>query len=303
MTEHFVTIFNYNFIPQALALYKSMNDHIDDFNLWVICVDDKTKKFLDKKNYNHISTVSLNNLENEELRGIKKKRTIGEYIWTLTPFLPDWIFRIDSKVNRLTFLDADTFFLKNPKHIYLEYENSNKPILITRHNYDPIYDQSEKSGIYCVQFIIFDRLNGKEVRDLWKKECLDWCYNKFEDGKFGDQKYLDKWPEIFSSEVHVLSKDNAFQAPWNARVYNYSDATMWHFQGFRIIKKNKFVLFGNYKVPRKVINNVYSDYIKIIKLNLLQLDYEIIQGKNLPIINKIKSQFKFYLIYFKSFFR
>ncbi len=303
MTENFVTIFNYNFIPQALALYKSMNDHIDDFNLWVVCVDCKTKEFLDSKNYKYIKTLNLNNLETEELRQLKKDRTIGEYIWTLTPFLPDWIFKIDSSINRLTFLDADTFFLKNPKHIYLEYEISNKPVLITKHNYDPIYDQSEKSGIYCVQFIIFDKLKGKEVINLWKKECIEWCYNKFEDGKFGDQKYLDKWPIKFAGDVHVLSKDNAFQAPWNARVYNHNDATVWHFQGFRIIKNNKFVLFGNYKVPKIVINNVYNKYLEIIKTNLLLLDYEIIQGKNLPIINKIKSKIKFYLIYLKSFLR
>ena len=96
MTENFVTIFNYNFIPQALALYKSMNDHIDDFNLWVVCVDCKTKEFLDSKNYKYIKTLNLNNLETEELRQLKKDRTIGEYIWTLTPFLPDWIFKIDS---------------------------------------------------------------------------------------------------------------------------------------------------------------------------------------------------------------
>ncbi len=301
MKENFVTIINYNFIPQVLALYNSMIEHIIDFNLWIICVDHDTKNFLVSKNYKNIQILSLDEFETEELKSVRKNRTLGEYIWTLTPFLPDWVFETDKTISRLTFLDADTFFLKNPSQIYKEYENINKPILITKHNYDPIYDQSEKSGIYCVQFIIFNRLKGIEVRNSWKKECISWCFNKFEDGKFGDQKYLDKWPDKFGSQVHVLTQDDAFQAPWNARIYDYSKAIVWHFQGFRILKKRKFIFFGNYNVPKKVIDNIYLKYVEIIKISLNQLDHDVIQHANISIVNKIKSIIKFYLFYFKVF--
>ena len=301
MKENFVTIINYNFIPQVLALYNSMNKHISEFSLWIICVDHETKNFLVSKKYQNIQILSLDTLETEELKSVRKNRTLGEYIWTLTPFLPDWVFETDKTISRLTFLDADTFFLKNPIQIYKEYENINKPILITKHNYDPIYDQSEKSGIYCVQFIIFNRLKGIEVRNLWKKECLSWCFNKFEDGKFGDQKYLDKWPKKFGDHVHVLTQDDAFQAPWNARVYDYSKAIVWHFQGFRIVNREKFIFFGNYIVPKNVVENVYRKYLEIIKENLKLLEYDIYQHTNISLINKIKSFLKFYLLYFKIF--
>lgn len=40
--EHFVTLFDSKFLPQGLELHKSMERHVPDFVLWIICVGDKT---------------------------------------------------------------------------------------------------------------------------------------------------------------------------------------------------------------------------------------------------------------------
>jgi hypothetical protein len=70
-------------------------------------------------------------------------------------------------------------------------------VLITDHGYAPEYDQSATSGQYCVQFMTFERDGGEPVRRWWEERCIEWCYARFEDGKFGDQKYLDDWPYRF----------------------------------------------------------------------------------------------------------
>ena len=90
-------------------------------------------------------------------------------------------------------MDADLYFYQDPQ-ILIDEIPKNKSVLITQHNYYPKYDQSKTSGIYCVQFMYFKNDNeGMKVLKWWRDKCIEWCYNRFEDGKFGDQKYLDDW--------------------------------------------------------------------------------------------------------------
>ena len=53
---------------------------------------------------------------------------------------------------------------------------------------------------------------------------MEWCFNRFEEGKFGDQKYLDKWPELFDDKVHILSNKELLLAPWNATRFPYTNS-------------------------------------------------------------------------------
>jgi hypothetical protein len=94
---------------------------------------------------------------------------------------------------------------------------------ITEHNYTPKYDQTGTSGKYCVQFVFFrkDR-DGLKALNWWKNACLDWCYARLEDGKFGDQKYLDDWIERFEN-VHVIYNRGVGVAPWNVQQYKLSN--------------------------------------------------------------------------------
>ena len=69
--EHFVTIFDRLFIPQGLALFQSMQRHMSMFNLWVICMDDKTHDVLDAYNVPNLKLLEIENLETDELVKIK----------------------------------------------------------------------------------------------------------------------------------------------------------------------------------------------------------------------------------------
>lgn len=261
--EHYVTLFDSRFIPQGIALYFSMQKYVKDFILWILCVDDEAHEVLARLQFDNVRLLRLGELETEDLLRIKPTRSKAEYCWTLTPFAPKFVFDADFSVERVTYLDADLCFYKHPSDIFIEYEASGKSVLITEHAYAPEYDQSATSGRYCVQFMTFSR-RGEAVRKWWEDRCLEWCYARFEDGKFGDQKYLDEWPERFGSEVHVLRNLGAALAPWNAIRFPYSDAVFYHFHGLRILSRRR-VAIGGYRLPRPLVKNIYAPYLKSLK--------------------------------------
>ena len=48
--EHYVTLFDSLFLPQGLALHISMERHLKDYTLWILCVDDQAHEILSKLN-------------------------------------------------------------------------------------------------------------------------------------------------------------------------------------------------------------------------------------------------------------
>jgi hypothetical protein len=269
--EHYVTLFNSLFLPQGLALHMSMERHVRDYVLWVLCVDDETFEALGRLNLAHVRRLKLSDLETPELLKVKSERTIGEYCWTLTPFAPRFVFEADSSVERVTYIDADLWFRKHPKPIFDELAASGKQVLITDHAYAPEYDQSATSGQFCVQFMSFTRDGGETVRNWWEERCIEWCFARFEDGKFGDQKYLDDWPQRFGDVVHILREKELALAPWNASRFPWSSAIFYHFHGLRLLSRHR-VETGPYFLPNTLRLNVYQDYFSDLRKAITALE-------------------------------
>ncbi len=293
--EHFVTLFDSLFLPQGLALQISMQRHAGEHTLWIICMDDVAHSVLERLNLNNVRLLHLDHLETSELKRVKPLRSTVEYCWTMTPFAPRFVFESDPTVERVTYLDADMWFRRNPINVFRDFERSLKAVLITDHAYSPENDQSALSGQYCVQFMTFIRARSEEVRSHWEGECIDWCYNRTDEGRFGDQKYLDKWPVMFGTLVHELADKELLMAPWNAQRYPYGKSVAWHFHGFRVITLFNSLLFfslGTYPLPRVVKNNIYRQYmsdilIAIEKLNSIQ--FKIKSQSMTPLRTIIKS--------------
>ena len=279
--EHYVTLFDSLFLPQGLALHMSMDRHVGEYTLWILCVDDEVHDILTKLSLPNARLLQLSKLETEELKRVKLTRTIGEYCSTLTPYSPRFVFEADLAVQRVTYLDADMWFRKNPTPIFCEFEASAKHVLITDHAYAPEYDQSATSGQFCVQFMTFTRIGSEGVRKWWEDRCIEWCFFRFEDGKFGDQKYLDDWPERFVESVHVLQSKELVLAPWNATRFPYGNAILWHFHGARIVMKSneiRGIVCGHYRLPvptERYIYEIYLNDLQVCASKLMDLRVEI----------------------------
>jgi hypothetical protein len=276
--QHFCTLFNSFYLSRGLALYNSLVEQTIDFHLYIFAFDDACYAVLQELNLSHATIIALGELETPELLSVKADRTAGEYCWTCTSFTISHCIHTYS-LDHCTYVDADLLFFADPKA--LTDEMGEKSVLITEHRYSAEHDQSELSGIYCVQFITFKNTPaGLRVLNWWMKACLDWCYARFEDGKFGDQKYLDDWPYRFEG-VHVLKNLGAGLAPWNSTDYNYyvqSDQVylksradqnarlvFYHFHDLRYCADKSFRLTAEqYTLNPDVIRIVYGAYLKAL---------------------------------------
>lgn len=255
--EHFVTLFYNNFLPMGLCLHESLMKHGKPFCLWIVCMDTQAEDHLELLSLPNTRLISLASVETKALKKVKVTRTAGEYCWTLTPFTAQFVFERDPTASRVTYLDADLFFFDCPNVLLDELTNSKKHVLITEHAYDPRYEKSGRSqrgGRFCVQFLTFRNTpEAAKVMHWWQARCLEWCYNKVEDGKFGDQKYLDVWPDIFANEVHILKQTSRTVAPWNVlhleKINNdVINPVFYHFHGFRLESKESVLLYSGYRV-------------------------------------------------------
>lgn len=281
---NYCTLFDSFYLSRALAMYDSLLRTSGPFHLYIFTFDQISYDVLIKLDLAYITLISLDEFEDPDLLHVKKDRSKGEYCWTCTPSIIKYSlekFNLDS----CTYIDADLYFFNDPSTLIDEM--GEKSILLTEHRYTPEYDQSSTSGIYCVQFMCFknDRY-GMEALTWWREACLDWCYARIEDGKFGDQKYLDDWMSRFKG-VHVLENKYGAVAPWNVQQYSESElgnAVFYHFHATKYLTWNSFD-FGRYSLSKPVLKHFYKTYIKALRSSeevIFSADIKINRGFFVP---------------------
>jgi len=287
---NFCTLFDSNYLSRAIAMYESLSKHSQAFHLYIIPFDDKCLEILNKLQLPCVTVIPLKEFEDKELLAIKSTRTKGEYCWTCTPSAI--LFSIEKyKLDHCVYIDADLYFYSDPQALVNEVKN--KSVLITEHRFTDKYKNAIINGKYCVQFMLFKNdIKGLSVLKWWRNACNQWCYARFEDGKFGDQKYLDDWTTRFDC-VHELEHLGGGVAPWNIQQYEISagnteadlkgmekkskrtfNVVFYHYHGLRFLKNNKIDLC-EYELSSVDLELLYKPYIKHlegVKNSLLSLD-------------------------------
>lgn len=295
---NYCTLFNSHYLSRGLALYYSLLKNVPHFHLYIFAFDEAAFQILSIMDLKFVTLIPLKNFETPALLQAKKDRTIAEYCWTCTSATVLYCLE-QYHLQEVCYLDADLFFWQDP--IVLLDEAKSASILITEHRYTPIYDHSQVSGKYCVQFMYFKNdTDGLKALRWWRDACLDWCYNRVEPGRFGDQKYLDDWLQRFKN-VKVLTHLGGGVAPWNVQQYEIHALTLdqkillrektsgyifdlifYHFHALRFV--NNKIDFGTYKLSPKVIKEIYYPYVN----ELLRIEQLLKSNKQLyTLIEKI----------------
>ncbi len=275
---YFCTYFDQRYLPKGLALFRSLTEHCRSFRLWVLCLDQACYDTLKRLGYSNLYPIALEDFEkgNAELLQVKPTRTLVEYYFTCTPFLPRFVLGHHPEVELITYLDADLFFFADPGLIFREIGDAS--VAITEHRFFPMPPGWEQYGAYNVGWITFRRdANALACLQWWGDRCLEWCYDRVEDGRFGDQKYLDAWPAHFAG-VRVLRQKGANVAPWNFLKYRIrrchghiwvdeDPLVFFHFHHLRTVVRGVYdpALPGHQpRAKRNLIRLVYRPYLRTL---------------------------------------
>lgn len=301
---NFCTSLGMNCVPKFVALYWSLLRHSNlPFTFWVLCDGDAVYEYLSNLGMSNLRLINIKDLEDyyPELFNVKNERDIFEYNCTLRPSWLLFLLTNNQNISQLTYMDTDLYFFSDPLALYEQFNNTECSILLSEHRYSRPTLKSGvnpiKSGRFNAGWISFKNDNNAiQSLNWWKDECIKWCKRYYEDGKFGEQKYLDLFPIKFKG-VHTLNKIGSNVGPWNIDNYkisvncineiylNSNPLIFYHFHALQLKNEKSFKVateFGtniiqlsnpNYYLRKNIIKTIYKPYIEELKKSINLFSY------------------------------
>lgn len=286
----FCTLFDSYYLDKGLTLYRSLENCTRDFRLYLFCFDDKTFQVLNDLKLEHAVLIHHSEIEDEELLKLKGERSKAEYCWTCTPVIIEYVLKHYQEPN-CTYIDSDLYFFRDPQVLFDEIQKAKANVVITEHRFPDNWNGKrlcKRSGKYCVEFNYFDQSeNAWEALNWWKKKCFEWCYHLYEPERMGDQKYLEKFPQLFQG-VHELQHLGGGVAPWNLGQYQLKRTedeppvlvekktgvefplVFYHFQNIRYLSENTVNVSSGTR-SKDTKDAIYKPYLVQIEQSRRQL--------------------------------
>ena len=249
----YCTYFNQSYLNRGIVLFRSLAKFESNFIMEVLCFDDFTYDFLCSHPFGNIRPVRLSDFEsrNPALLAVKPSRTAGEYYFTCTSVWTLDVMSRNGNATFITYLDADMRFFSSPVPIFNLMED--KDIMICEHHFERNAEKLSTYGRFNVGWITFRTSEtGCECLRRWATDCIAWCYDRLEDGKFADQKYLDEWPNRYGNKL-IIAPKSLNLGPWgigkdeltvcgNTPVINGEPVILYHYQGLRLFSERHYYL-------------------------------------------------------------
>ena len=279
----YCTLFDSNYLYKGLVMLRSLGRHCPGAQIYVLCLDIEAAQVLRALNLPGVQTMDLVEVETEEVLLAKSGRSIAEYCWTLASVLSSHVMDANAAIDLITYLDADLMFFADVEPIFSELADAS--VLAIEHRYPARLSHLERYGRFNVQWVSFRRdAIGLRCLKSWRAQCLEWCFARLEDGRHGDQKYLDAWPVEYGAAFHSLQHLGAGVAPWNFQNhplrlqqgrFMVGDVPLifYHFHQFQILSRGRFSYFSTgYGEDTSSLESLYRFYRREIDVSMRSVD-------------------------------
>lgn len=274
----YCTLFDRNYAGRAVALHASLMRHAMPFTLWMCCMDDDALRLMERLALPNVRLMSFRDLEawDPRLATARGNRSTLEYFFTCAPALPLYVLDV-GHASFVAYLDADLFVYSSLEPLFDEMGKDS--VLIVPHRFAPRLRSLEKYGRFNVGLVAFRGSDdGLACLRWWHERCLEWCHDRLEGDRYGDQKYLDRFVDKFRG-VHVLRHMGGGVGPWNLTTHDVradddgaligGDPIVFaHLHGVRRVGPGTYRLgASSYKmrVDAVVREHVYRPYIEALE--------------------------------------
>jgi hypothetical protein len=218
MSDIFCTYFDHNYLSRAILTIRSLRRFEPNTPIYVLVLSELCEAILRELALPNVEIIPLAVLEKAylELASVKPTRTMIEYYFTLSPFLPHFLFSHTTS-DRITYIDSDLYFFTSPRPVLNDLGEAS--VAITPHRFSFDFRNHQIFGRFNVAWLTYRRCaEGLECLNTYKADCTAWCYDRVENDRFGDQKYLDAWPGRYPS-LKIIEHKGFNLANWN--MHNY----------------------------------------------------------------------------------
>ena len=139
---------------------------------------------------------------------------------------------------------------------------------------------------------------GRAALEWWRERCIEWCFARYEDGKMGDQLYLNDWQARFGG-VRLLGHSGLL-GPWCIEsrdvVAESAGVTvdgepliLYHFMGLRRYGDGTFrSAAGRFRITPDQNRWIYEPYVQRLtelqrRITTIAPDYPIAIEQNEPL--------------------
>jgi hypothetical protein len=186
--------------------------------LHYLCLDRKTFDKLNALNLGNIKAYDVEDVVYGDETAAKIKSTDRWY------FCMSMASYFSKKVMDLTnlpvmYVDSDIYFHLSANEMCENFDG--KDIAIFRHRQFPLEHQRPE-GWFNVGVVFFRNTKfGKNVLNWWQDAVINRKYPEL--STCGDQKYLDRFPDLCPEECLFIDGDVGHGAPWQWQLYDLSD--------------------------------------------------------------------------------
>jgi hypothetical protein len=252
--------------------------HTDTEILWVIlAMDEIAYEKLQLLENPNITLFNLENFPDLEFLACRATRTYQEFCWSAASSILNTTLNLVEIHSRVAYIDADCYFFESINDLFTAIP-PDKTFAIHEHQFsDDRTHMVKVVGRFNVGVICgFSNSSFLACISRWRVQVIENCSVDLAKGFFGDQKYLDEWPELFPS-LFIFKTLSYGLAPWNldnlVKIERNSDFVkvngstlyFYHFHGL----KYRTLFWGfiayiparDYRILSEVRKIIYQPYL------------------------------------------